>query len=322
MINAETKEKKIPLKLRLKAWWEGYDVNDIKEKLARNDQQDTQGVTPAKAPPAVSEDAQRILWDQARVKVAQIVWGEGFCGPGGAENVIAMSKLLALTPKMSALVIGAGLGGPARVLAQQFGVWITGYETNAVLAEEGMKMSVGAGLEKKAPILLSDLNNNPVFDRAYERAFAKESLFTVEHKKNLIINIFNQLKDDSLFLITDYVIESPESLTHPDVIEWIRHEPLNPFLVTSATQVKTLEKAGFNIRVNEDITDHYLEMVNEAWETASGVIEMLAQDGEDGRNNMLAILKEAELWNRRTKIMRSGQLKVCRYLAHKPSEIV
>ncbi|WP_339862130.1 hypothetical protein [Paremcibacter congregatus] len=316
-------KKAVPFKLRLRAWWEGYDVEDIANRLNTTAPQSPETNTGKSAPEATRrDDSQRILWDEARVKIAQLVWGQGFCGPGGAENVIAMSKLLALTPKMSALVLGAGLGGPARVLAQEFGVWITGYESNDILAKEGMKMSVGAGLEKKAPILQCDLNDKPSFDRNFERAFCKEALFTVENKKPLIQSVYKQLKDDSLFLISDYVIKSPESMTNPDVLDWLRHEPLDPFPVTSEMQVKLLEEAGFTIRVNEDTTEHYLEMVNEAWETATGAVEALAtEEEEEARSNMNAVLQEAELWNRRTKIMRSGELKVCRYLAHKAATI-
>ena len=221
---------------------------------------------------------------------------------------------------MSALVIGAGLGGPARVLAKEFGVWINGYENNAILAEEGMKMSINAGMEKKAPIKFNQLDKETSFGRVFERALAKEVLYTIEDKSGLIERIFEQLKDDSLFLITDYVLKSHESLLDKDVVEWLRREPLDPFPVTSDTLEKILEQAGFQIRVHEDITEHFLEMVNEAWSNAEDSVKLLSQGEEGIQKNLFAILNEAEIWNRRTKIMRSGELQVRRYLAHKPSQ--
>jgi len=311
--------ERIPLKVRLVAWWRGYDIADIEERMQRKNKEDVPLLPAARKKPA-DDDSNRILWDKDRVTVTQLIWGNGFCGPGGPQNVIDMSKLLALSPKLSALVVGAGLGGPARVLAKEFGVWINGYESNELLAREGMKMSVKAGLEKKAPITHLDLNNSPDFERQFDRAYSKEVMFTVEKKAELIKSIYDQLKENSLFLISDYVVRNHDSLAHPDVTQWLRHEPLNPFPVTSDTMIYTLEKVGFKIRVNEDITDHYLKLINQAWANAEQAVQSLAAEGESGRKNMFAILKEADLWNRRTKIMRQKELRVCRYLAHKPAQ--
>ena len=170
MANAQ-KSEKIPLKLRLKAWWNGYDVNDMKARLNKGDaddvsaNSDTSSESPeapeaVPAPKAAMEEAKDRLsgnlavlpWDETRMEVSQLVWGQGYCGPGGPEHIKAMSKLLAMTPEMSAAVIGAGLGGPCRVMAEEFGVWITGYEESPELAKKGMSLSTMAGLGKKAEI--------------------------------------------------------------------------------------------------------------------------------------------------------------------------
>lgn len=314
--------QKVPWKVKLKAWWKGYDIADIEAKMAPDSarKKGENNAQKAKANAETEEDL-KIRWDKSRIEATQLVWGNGFCGPGGPQNVIDMSKLLALSPKMSALVIGAGLGGPARVLAKEFGAWINGYENNPTLAEEGMKMSINTGMEKKAPILFNKLDQETSFGRVFERALAKEVLYTIENKSGLIDRIFEQLKDDSLFLITDYVLKSHESLVDPDVVEWLRREPLDPFPVTSDTLEKILEDAGFQIRVHEDITGYFLEMVNEAWADAEQSVQLLAKSEDGIQKNLFAILNEAEIWNRRTKIMRSGELQVRRYLAHKPNQL-
>lgn len=318
---AEYAHKKVPLKWRLKAWWEGYDVADIEEKMRLR----ALAKKPQKTETAPDAEVEKALWDSARVKISQIIWGDGFCGPGGPQNVINMSKLLALSPKMSALVVGAGLGGPARVLAQEFGVWINGYESNELLAKEGMNMTLAKGLGKKAPIIHLDLNVAPEFDlqfdRQFDRCYAKESLFTVENKAGLIKSIYNCLKDDSLFLISDYVINSLDSLTRPDMIDWIQHEPHDPYPVTSEKMIEILEKAGFQVRIKEDTTDYYLGLIGDAWANPDGLARQMAEGGEPNPKELQAMMKETDLWKRRTKIMRKGQLKVFRYLAHKPVSV-
>ena len=82
------------------------------------------------------------LWDAKRVNISQYIWGEGYCGPGGPEHIVSMSKLLALSPKMSMMCLGAGLGGPTRTLADKFGVWVSGYEESEHLVEAGNELSI------------------------------------------------------------------------------------------------------------------------------------------------------------------------------------
>lgn len=308
----DVSNKKIPLKWRLFAWWKGFDPADIEERMR------LQG--PTKEQPVVTEEEDKNLWDQARLKITQMIWGEGFCGPGGRQNVIDMSKLLALSPKLSAMVIGAGLGGPARVLAKEFGVWINGYETSEPLATEGMKISVSKGLEKKAPIIHSDLNDNPSFDRVFDRAFSKEVLFVIENKENLFKIICDQLKDDSLFLISDYVVKDSESLSQPNMIDWAKHEPLAPFPLTANGMIDALEKAGFTIRIHEDITENFLDMITEAWTGSEEMLKQIADGDISDKKNLTAFMQEVELWGRRTSVMRSGDLRLYRFLAHKPAE--
>ncbi len=318
------KDIKVPFRWRLKAWWEGYDVADMEAKLrARNGNATYEELTrdDSKLEAEKEPENEKFSWSDARIQVAQLIWGQGYCGPGGPENVIAMSKLLALTPKHSAMVIGAGLGGPARVLAQEFGVWISGYEHTEQLAAKGMQMSRDAGLEKKAPIYYKNFDTIEPFERNFDRAYSKEAFFTIEKKEELLIEICNNLKEDSLFLITDYVIRDAEALENAGVQKWLRQEPLDPFPVTSDTMIKHLKDAGFNIRVNEDITDHYIELIQDAWAEADKVVKTLSARGPESAENLQMIMQEAQFWSQRTKLLRSGLLQVHRYLAHKPSVI-
>jgi len=306
---------KISLKWKVIAWWKGYDVADLEQKR----QMPTPPPPRADKPLAKTGD-EKPHWNHERIKVSQLIWGEGFCGPGGVQNIIHMSKLLAFSPKMSAVVIGAGLGGPSRVLAKKFGVWVNGYESSPDLAQEAMKISVAKGLEKKAPIAHLDLNGPLSFERSFDRAFSKETLYSIKNKAAAITSIYHHLKDDGLFLFTDFVLNDHYSHTHPDVYDWIQNEPLPPFPATSGDLISLLEGNHFSIRIQEEITDQYMDMVNEAWAKAEKLALLLSEDGESGRSNMFAILREAELWNRRIKALRSGELKLYRYLAHKTSQ--
>lgn len=322
-MSAKNNAVKVPMKWRMKAWWEGYDMDDVRAALASGNsvEEELQKLTPETESEPVADAPEALVWDDKRLETAQLIWGEGYCGPGGPEYVASMSKLLGMSPKMSVAVIGAGLGGPSRVLAAEFGAWITGYEESENLAKKGMELSTKAGLEGKAPIQHYDPSTNEPFERTFDRAYSKEALYTVEDKPKLLNNLFKNLKDGGLFLINDYTLSSKDSLSNMDVQKWLRQEPTLPFPVPNDEMEKLLTDCGYMLRVNEDITDQYIEMIARSWVGVSDVIESLTKHPDDQTDTINRLVKEAEFWMLRSKIMKEGHVKAWRFLAYKPAEV-
>ena len=313
------KNPKVGVGLRLKAWWEGYDTDDIKDRLRDRMPEDI--VEAGEEEPKEKKDfsAENLdPWDEETVDIAQYIWGKGFCGPGGPEYIISLSKLLALSPEMSMLQIGAGLGGPARVLVDRFGVWITGYETSQMLVEKGRKLSKMAGLDKKAVLEGYDIENFEGFSRKFDRAISKEALFTIEDKAAMIGFIENKLKPGGLFLLTEYVIDSDAVIGKDSYKEWIVGERSHPFPVLSDELVEMLKNNHMQVRVSEDISRQYIEMINKAWSGADEVAAKLAKR-DDGTQMIQTLMREAEFWTRRKKMLESGDLKLWRIVANKKS---
>ena len=313
---------KVPLKLRLKTWWNGYDLDDVKERMKSHQN----GEGPEKASgdtgstnPDVQDDATTSrAWDKLRMEMTQLIWGDGYCGPGGKEHIENMCKLLTMNSEMSAIIIGAGMGGPARVLTQGFGVWITGYELSEELAERGMQMSTDAGLASKAIIHHIDPKQQEPFDRHYDRAFSKEALYCFPDKDKILQDTFDTLKEGALFLITDYTLSDIAVLENPDVQKWLKQEANQPFPVTAEHMQTSLEKAGFTIRVNEDISGEYIELIQSSWAKAASIAQQLSEKGDQGTRAVKSLMEEAEHWALRAKLLKEGQIHVWRFLANKP----
>lgn len=308
----------MPMGLRLKAWWEGYDPDEIKNRIAAR--------TVVEEPAA--EEASKSVgpltpenidpWDEETVDIAQYIWGKGFCGPGGPEYIVALSKLLALSPEMSMLQIGASIGGPARVLADRFGVWMTGYEESATLVEKGNKLSKMAGLERKAIITQYDPESVESFDRKFDRAFSKEALFTIQDKNNIIAKVEEKLKPGGLFLMTEYVLGSDAALGKDRYKEWVVGERTHPYPIPADELVAMVKKNNLQVRVSEDISMQYIEMITKAWAGADEVAAKLAKQ-EDGTQKIQILMREAEFWTRRKKLLELGDLKLWRIVANKKS---
>ena len=66
-------------------------------------------------------------YHDAIVGMLELIWGRGFMTPGGPENVRKTVRGLDLRDKL-VLDIGSGIGGPALVLAQEFGARVIGLD--------------------------------------------------------------------------------------------------------------------------------------------------------------------------------------------------
>src|SRR5947207_639404 len=107
---ASAKPGKRPLLARLRGWLAG----------------DRKAPTAPRAPPAEgASQASPAVPPLSRMTVAQWLWGDGYLMPGGPDFVLELVKPFGLTPAMSTLDLSAGLGGPARAIAQTFGTYVT-----------------------------------------------------------------------------------------------------------------------------------------------------------------------------------------------------
>ena len=312
---------KIPLGLKLKAWWEGYDSDEIAARLAEKTAGD--GIsdfndTPTERTPTETLDAALPVdpWDEETIEIAQYVWGDGFCGPGGPEYIVSLSKLLALSPEMSMVQLGAGLGGPARTLVDRFGVWVTGYDASEQLVKAGNKLSKIAGMEKKAELSYYNPEEHDDFARQFDRVFSKESLFTIKNKSGMIRAVEEKLKPGGLVLITDYVVADDSVYSKDTYKQWRVGEPCDPSPSTAEELKNIIKGVKLQVRVSEDITDEYIKLINQAWAGADKVATKLVKQ-ENGTALIQTLMREAEFWARRKKMLESGDLRLWRIVANK-----
>ncbi len=314
---------KIPLKLRLRAWWEGYDSHEIEKRLAaRTNAEAESAAAPIKKKPIQTLDAVLPInpWDGEKIEIAQYIWGDGFCGPGGPDYIVGLSKLLSLSPEMSMVQLGAGLGGPARTLVDRFGVWVTGYEESQQLVDAGNELSKIAGVAKKAVLKHYDPEEHEDFDRQFDRALSKEALFSVQNKAGIIRSVEEKLKPGGLFLMTDYVVANESVYAKDTYKQWRVGEHVNPCPNTADEMKKMLKDVKLQVRVSEDISDDYIKLINRAWAGADKVAAKLAKE-ENGAALIQTLMREAEFWSRRKRMLESGDLRLWRFVANKKASL-
>jgi len=295
---------KIPLGLRLKAWWDGSDLI-----LRRREG----GAGEDDAPPVGGERDPTLVWQTARVRLLQEVWGEGFWVPGGRAESLRQVSLFGLNSKMSMLDLGAGLGGPARTCVEEYGVWVSGLERDLELAAAGAALSTLAGLAKKAEIAGFDPDGFQGSTRGFDCVLVRDVLFAVADKARFLKLVDGALKPRGQLLITDYVLSDGGSPDSAAIRSWIEGEPMRPDLWRADDYTACLRDLKLDIQLVQDTTVTGREQIVGGWATYAAAASKARLDADMAR----CLVEEVELWSRRVAAIDSGDLRLYRVYAVK-----
>jgi SAM-dependent methyltransferase len=242
--------------------------------------------------------------------VRQWLWGPGFIVPGTAEYVLGLVKPFAANPAMSILDIAAGLGGPARAIADTFDTYITGFERDPETAARGMAMSVAAGKQKHASISVMNPETLELKSGAFDCIFGRGATYAVQDKERFMRVLIMGLKPRGQLLLTDYLVD-PALAARPELAAWQALEPFPPALWSVQQYTDCLKSLGFDIRITEDISGQYKAQIVLGWDTLLQTVDIRKLP----RAHQLTVLDEAERWVKTIVALDSGALKVFRFYA-------
>ncbi len=264
--------------------------------------------SPAVAELAEDEEQEPRVWPPGRIALTDRLWGEGFITPGGAEYVIDFIQLLDLSEKKGLLNVGAGLGGPARTMAKEKGVWVTGLEALEELVEAGMERSVMAALARKAPITHFDPEKLSLREKSFNAVVAFEGFYAIRDKERLFKAFEQCLRSDGDLLFTDYVLADDRE---PDakVKQWFANEPVRPRPWSIKHTVSFLGGLNFEVRVAEDITADYRRRALAGW---FAFVETLTKD-ELTPVFAADVFDECDSWLHRMDALDSGGIRLFRF---------
>lgn len=289
---------------KLHAWWEGYE---LPAKTT-----EAQPAAPAAAAPAADAPAAD-QWSKSRIKVAELIWGDGFNFPGSTDHVVELVKPFGLNKEKSLLDLGCGLGGGTRAIAKEFGAYVEGMEHSPGLAKAGMELSEKAGLAKKASIVAFDPMKVYFTPRRYDAVFARMVLWNIADKKRLLGEIDKGLKPKGQLTFIDYVVKADAAGT-PAIQAWMKaeHSTVGPCALDDFTAM--LSDLKIEIRIAEDMTGDFRRLVTQGW---AKLVELLGGGSTLAPEEAQALMREAELWRARIALLDSGTLQIARYFGIK-----
>lgn len=291
--------------VRLQAWWEGVDVEVVRRRKAQDDNpHDGLIIEVAEVDPYNDPS---IHWNDARVEVVQLAWGKGHSLPGGDAHVMGLVKPLLLKPEHTVIDLNAGLGGGARFMAKKFGLWLEAYERDKDLSDIGNDLSIDMDLDGQAPIVQADPNTMDLKEDKYDAVLARELFFSLTDKKSALENIAMSLKNNASILFTDFVLEN-RNREDDTLTDWRAAEPFKPTPSTMEEYRELLADLKYEVRVFEDITVSYVDMIESGWRNVLNS----AKAGKLAAPMVDMLMDEGKLWQARVNAMKSGRLKLIR----------
>lgn len=285
------------------AWWEGYYLDPE--------------IAPNPPPPAnepTEEQVKDDKWSAPRIKIAELIWGDGFCFPGGVEHVLHMVKPMTLTSAKSMLDIGCGLGGTTRTIAKTFGTWCVGMDASPALAKQGMLYSEMHGMAKKAPIQLFVPETVQLPPKKYDAICVRNIFGGLNDKQPLLTEVAKALRPGGCVLISDFAISHLEANSEP-FRRWSDGEE-SPQRLCTLEDFKTMcEGLKLDLRVVEDMTDEFRELVIKGWANLAEVMEGKSLDPDEAKG----LARELQIWQRRLAAFACGELRVVRIFGIKQS---
>jgi cyclopropane fatty-acyl-phospholipid synthase-like methyltransferase len=308
----------IPLSVKLKAWWEGYDPSALYALIVQTEK--------AAQPHEVSEpratglhgyrerhDFKSAKWTEQRIAASQLVWGPARLEPTPAIQLDVLRRLLDVKQDRYLLSIGAGLGGFDRSITEKTDVKIDSYDTRQQIAAHGKTMISGAGLTTRSSVSHLDCTKHINFSRRYDGLLIVNSLGRIESLPKLFNNLAKSLRPGSKFLLMDW-FRCP-SKTHTELTKSLANEidPHFVSMINASELIRMCHSEGFKVAENTLLTSETVEAITQPWRMIVDSLTALLHD-MDRRDLADELVNEAEVWMSRISLAQTGHIE-CRMLS-------
>ncbi len=258
-------------------------------------------------------DAHADEYDDGLVAMLELIWGEGFLAPGGPENVHRTVAGLDLTDK-TVLDIGSGLGGVDLILAGEYGARVIGLELERPLIDRARENAARADLSKQIEFRQVEPGPLPFGDASVDVVFSNAAIIHIDDKRGLFENVFRVLVPGGVFAFYDW-LKGPDTYSN-DMLYWFKMEGLTYAMDTLESYARMLGDAGFVDVQSSDNSDWYRQKAGEEYARMRGDLhqQMVAALGKEKAEHFV------ENWRAMTVVLDNGELRTCRFRAHKPGE--
>jgi ubiquinone/menaquinone biosynthesis C-methylase UbiE len=205
------------------------------------------------------------------------------------------------------LDVGCGLGGPARMLADECKCQVWGIDINREFIRTAHGLSELAGLDTRTEFIQADALALPFDNASFNMVWTQHVQMNIEDKRKFYSEINRVLQSDGIFIYYDIFKREGAAITYP--VPWADSNSIS-FLQTIENMDSILAKLGF---VREQCTDQtikgiqffkrILEKTGDSRPPKVGLNLLMGGSTREKLGNLLQALEENKL------VLQSGNYK-------------
>lgn len=169
----------------------------------------------------------------------------------GLAATAELGKAAGITADMSILDVGAGVGGPARFLAEMYGCQVVGVDLSESFVDAARYLTRCTGQGEKVSFQAANALKLPFSEGQFDIVLLQHVAMNIFDRARLYHEIRRVLKSGGRLAISD-VVATSDAPHYP--VPWAR-TPETSFLLTAAGTREVIERAGFRPLIWQDDTE-------------------------------------------------------------------
>lgn len=252
-------------------------------------------------------------YDAELQTLLQLVWGDGFLSPGGADEVRRVLEGVDLRG-LSVLDIGCGLGAIDVLLVQEHGAAsVTGIDLEPGLVRLARERVAKAGLAGRIDARVVQVGPLAFPDASFDVVFSKDSLVQIPDKRAIFAEAARVLKPGGQLVMSDW-LRGSEGPYSAELLEFFRLECIT-YNMASADQTRAaLAGAGFTDITIRDRNAWYQSLARRELDSLSGkwYPTLLQHLGEERAQHFI------DDWKQLVVVLDRGELRPTHLMARRP----
>jgi phosphoethanolamine N-methyltransferase len=253
-------------------------------------------------------------YDDEMLALLQIIWGEGFLSPGGAEEIVRLLEGSDITG-CQVLDIGCGLGAIDELLVSRFGAAsVLGIDIDPRLVVRMQQRIAAAGLAGRIQGQAVEGGPLPFAAASFDVVFSKDSLVQIPDKGALFSEVIRVLRPGGRFIASDW-LRGGSGPYSAEMLEYFRLEGIAYNMATLGQSADALREAGFADIVVRDRHEWYRNLARRELEAMEGDLKpvIIAKIGADRAKYFL------DNWRQLVVVLERGELRPGHLKAIKPT---
>lgn len=262
----------------------------------------------------IGEPSQPGEYDEGMLALLQIIWGDGFLSPGGADEIARVLEDCDIAG-CRVLDIGCGLGAVDELLVRHHGAAaVVGIDIDPVLLGAMRGRIARAGLGERIRAVQVTPGPLPFAAESFDVVFSKDSLVQIPDKPSLFAEVLRVLRPGGRFIASDW-LRGGEGSYSPEMMEYFRLEGIAYNMVTLEASAGALRASGF---ASVEIRDRH------AWYTELAQRELEAMEGRllpliEKRLGAARTRHFLDNWRQLVLVLSRGELRPGHLKASKPA---